>query len=59
MTTTVCNREIGEVERKILDFNDLVKRADYNAKFQTFRQNILLPLIIASLQVKYLKQRIS
>ena len=59
MSTTVFNREIGEVERKILDFNGLVKRADYNAKFQTFRQNILLPLIITSLQVKYLKQRIS
>ena len=32
MATTVLNTKIGEVENKILNVTDLVKKTDYNAK---------------------------
>ena len=59
MTTTVLNTNIREVGEKIPDVTGLVKKTDYNAKFETLRENTLLLLIIINLQVKYLIRNIN
>ena len=46
VTTTVLNTNIREVGEKIPDVVGLVKKTDYNAKFETLRENTLLLLII-------------
>ena len=39
MTTTVVNTKIGKVEKKIPNFSDLIKKADYNAKISDIEEN--------------------
>ena len=57
VTTAVLNTKIGKVENKLPDTSGLVNKTDYNAKYQIFRRNILLLLIIINLHVTYLMQR--
>ena len=56
--TTVLNTKISEVENKIPDVSGLAKKEHVTMlKYPTLRKNILLLLIIANLQKKYLMQR--
>ena len=48
---------MGQVENKILDASDLVKKTDYNDKISDIKKNISLLPIIMSLRMTYLIQR--
>ena len=61
MTTSVINSvlntKIKEVDDKIPEFSGLVKKQIMMLKYQKWRENSLLILIIINLQMTYLMQR--
>ena len=48
MITAILNTKIGEIENKIPDITDLVKKTDYDAKISKAEGKyiLLLPIII-------------
>ena len=57
VTTTILNIKISEIENKIPNISDLLKKKISMLKYQTLKENISLLQIIINLRVKYLMQR--